>query len=114
MRIRISNLIYGSILNPPIVVSFSNTLGSVADSFVAVNYGVFTKQIESTLGFSIKNTSTATGSYFYVKFQDVSHGSEDGFKLDIGEELFVECLTLSKIQVKRAPNTVITFRVIGS
>jgi hypothetical protein len=111
---KIRKFVYGDILNPPIVVSFSNTLGSIADSFVAVNYNVFTDQVEPTLGFYIKNTSTVIGSYFYLKFQDASHGSSDGFKLDIGEELFVECLTLSKIQVKRAPNTIITFRVIGS
>lgn len=99
-------------LNPK--VFFSNTLTSEADSFVHIGTNtVLNEQITPQYGFLIKNISYGSAPYFYVKYSDLNHGANDGFLLNSGESIFLECKDYSKIQVKRAPSTTLNVEVIG-
>jgi len=107
---RIENIIRN--LNPK--VFFTNTLTSEADNFVHIGTNVvMNESITPQYGFLIKNVSFGTASFLYVKYSDLNHGINDGFLLNSGESIFLECKDYSKIQVKRAAGTVLNVRVIG-
>lgn len=95
-------------------VFFSNTLTSEADNFVDIGTNiVLDEQIIPQYGFFIKNISNGSASYFYVKYQDLNHGQNDGFILYPGESILLRCEDFTKIQVKRAPLTTLNVEVIG-
>lgn len=107
---RIENIIRN--LNPKIF--FTNTLATEADNFVHIGTNiVLNESVTPQYGFLIKNVSFGTAPYLYVKYSDLNHGENDGFLLNSGESIFLECQDYSKIQVKRAPGTVLNVRVIG-
>ena len=107
---RLENIIRN--INPKIF--FTNVLTSEADNFVHIGTNiVLDEAITPQYGFLIKNISFDNEPYLYVKYADLDHGANDGFLLNSGESIFLECKDYSKIQVKRAPSTTLNVRVIG-
>jgi hypothetical protein len=103
-------------LNYPVKVFFSNTIRSGdANDFVVITTDVLNVNTSlANVGFLIKNIGTDSDCYFFVKHSNNNHGSNTGFRVNIGESIFVECNNISDVYIKSNTDQTISYQVIGN
>lgn len=103
-------------LNYPVKVFFSNTItGGQANDFVVITTNVLNVNTSlANVGFLIKNIGTNSDYYFFVKHSNNNHGSNTGFRVNIGESIFVECNNISDVYIKSNTDQTISYQVIGN